>query len=101
MTQRLLEHSSPYLTNKVYTNIDPVLRQSVERLPCSPKTAQLKVRVESRYVANRWRMDYNHYRLHSSLGYMAPAAFAASCLEEGFATLCLLQDRKDMCDVLS
>jgi integrase len=33
VTQRLLEHSSPILTNKVYTNIDPVLRQSVERLP--------------------------------------------------------------------
>ena len=33
VTQMLLEHSSPILTNKVYTNIDPVLRQSVERLP--------------------------------------------------------------------
>ena len=26
VTQRLLEHSSPRLTNEVYTNIDPVLR---------------------------------------------------------------------------
>ena len=33
VTQRLLEHSSPYLTNKVYTNVDPALRQSVSRLP--------------------------------------------------------------------
>ena len=33
VTQRLLEHSSPNLTNKVYTNVDPVLRQSVELLP--------------------------------------------------------------------
>ena len=33
VTQRLLEHSSPNLTNKVYTNVDPVLRQSVEQLP--------------------------------------------------------------------
>ena len=33
VTQRLLEHSSPNLTNKVYTNVDPVLRQAVERLP--------------------------------------------------------------------
>ena len=33
VTQRLLEHSSPYLTNKVYTNVDPVLRQSVNQLP--------------------------------------------------------------------
>ncbi len=31
--QRLLEHSSPSLTNKVYTNVDPVLRQSVNQLP--------------------------------------------------------------------
>ena len=33
VTQRLLEHSSPNLTNKIYTNVDPVLRQSIERLP--------------------------------------------------------------------
>ena len=32
VTQRLLEHSSPNLTNKVYTNVDPVLRQAVEQL---------------------------------------------------------------------
>jgi IS30 family transposase len=40
---------------------------------------------ELRYVANRWRMNYNHYRPHSSLDYMAPAAFAAKCLEQGCA----------------
>ena len=33
VTQKLLEHSSPYLTNKVYTNVDPVLRDAVEQLP--------------------------------------------------------------------
>jgi len=33
VTQRLLEHSSPTLTNKIYTNIDPVLRQSIDQLP--------------------------------------------------------------------
>ena len=33
VTQTLLEHSSPYLTNKVYTNVDPVLRHAVEQLP--------------------------------------------------------------------
>ena len=33
VTQRLLEHSSPHLTNKVYTNVDPVLREAVEQLP--------------------------------------------------------------------
>jgi integrase/recombinase XerD len=33
VTQRLLEHSSPILTNKVYTNVDPLLRRSVNQLP--------------------------------------------------------------------
>ena len=33
VTQKLLEHSSPYLTNKVYTNVDPVLRHAVEQIP--------------------------------------------------------------------
>ena len=32
VTQRLLEHSSPNLTNKVYTNVDPVLRYAVEKI---------------------------------------------------------------------
>ena len=35
VTQRLLEHSSPNLTNKVYTNVDPVLRHAVEQLQVS------------------------------------------------------------------
>jgi transposase InsO family protein len=56
---------------------------------------------ELRYVADRWRMDYNHYRPHSSLGYMAPAAFAAKCLEAGSATLRLPQDKENECGILS
>ena len=56
---------------------------------------------ELRYVADRWRMDYNHYRPHSSLDYMAPAAFAASCLEQGSATLHLPQDKENECEILS
>ena len=35
VTQRLLEHSSPNLTNKVYTNVDPVLRHAVDQIPVS------------------------------------------------------------------
>lgn len=35
VTQRLLEHSSPQLTNDVYTNVDPVLRQAISVLPVS------------------------------------------------------------------
>jgi transposase-like protein len=49
----------------------------------------------------RWRMDYNHYRPHSSLDYMAPAAFAAKCLEQGSATLRLPQDKENVCEILS
>jgi len=33
VTQKLLEHSSPNLTNKVYINIDPVLRHAVDQIP--------------------------------------------------------------------
>ena len=32
VTQKLLEHSSPHLTNKVYTNVDLVLRHAVEQI---------------------------------------------------------------------
>ena len=50
---------------------------------------------------NRWRMDYNHYRPHSSLDYMAPAAFAKLCLDQGSATLRLDQDREHSREILS
>ncbi len=33
VTQKLLEHSSPHLTNKVYINVDPVLRHAIEQIP--------------------------------------------------------------------
>ena len=56
---------------------------------------------ELRYVADRWRMDYNHYRLHSGPSFLAPAAFAAKCFEGGSATLRLTQDKENMCDILS
>jgi putative transposase len=56
---------------------------------------------ELRYVADRWRLDYNHYRPHSSLDYMAPAAFAAKCFEEGSAPLRLPQGRENACEILS
>ena len=36
---------------------------------------------ELRYVVDRWRMDYNHYRPHSSLSYMTPAEFAKLCVD--------------------
>jgi hypothetical protein len=45
-------------------------------------------------IVDRWRMGYNHYRPHSSLGYMSPAAFAANCLGSDFATLRQPQDKE-------
>ena len=32
---------------------------------------------DARWCVDRWRLDYNHYRPHSSLGYVPPAEFAA------------------------
>ncbi|MCH7556623.1 MAG: hypothetical protein IIB56_04100 [Planctomycetes bacterium] len=46
-------------------------------------------------------MDYNHYRPHGSLDYIAPAAFAAMCLEQGSGTLRLPQDKKIKREFLS
>jgi transposase InsO family protein len=33
---------------------------------------------EAKHLATRWRLEYNHRRPHSSLGYVAPATFAVS-----------------------
>ena len=37
--------------------------------------------VEAKYVVDRWRLDYNHRRPHSMLGWLTPAQFAAWCRE--------------------
>jgi transposase InsO family protein len=50
---------------------------------------------ELRYVADRWRVDYDHYRLHSSLDYMAPAVLAAMRLEQGSGSLRLTQQKEN------
>jgi len=41
---------------------------------------------EARWVIDRWRLDYNHRRPHSSLDYQTPAAYAAGCVLSASAT---------------
>ena len=38
---------------------------------------------EAKFIVEDWRLDYNNHRPHSSLGYMTPAAYAASCKPPG------------------
>ncbi len=37
-------------------------------------------------MIDRWRLDYNHHRIHSSLDYPTPAAYAAVCVLPTSAT---------------
>lgn len=40
VTQKLLEHATAQLTNDVYTNVDPVLRDAINRLPMAEWLSQ-------------------------------------------------------------
>ena len=42
---------------------------------------------EAKVIVESWRLEYNNHRPHSGLGYMTPAAFAASCNPPGSAAL--------------
>ena len=41
---------------------------------------------EAEVLAEQWRLEYNHHRPHSSLGYRPPAEFAATCIPSFSAT---------------
>lgn len=41
---------------------------------------------EAQVLAERHRLEYNHHRPHSALGYRTPAAFAATCIPPAPAT---------------
>lgn len=57
---------------------------------------------ETKYVVERLRMDYNHYRPHSSLTYMTPAAFAELCRQAGCVRpYTPMPDEVETCAILS
>lgn len=41
---------------------------------------------EAKVLVEDWRLEYNDHRPHSGLGYMTPAAFAASCIPSASPT---------------
>ena len=41
---------------------------------------------EARYLIEKWRVEYNTIRIHSSLGYQTPSEFAAGCAPSGSAS---------------
>lgn len=41
---------------------------------------------EAKVIVESWRLEYNNHRPHSGLGYMTPAAFAATCIASASAT---------------
>ena len=42
---------------------------------------------EARYVLDEWRLEYNHHRPHSGIGWQTPAAYAAKWRDESAGTV--------------
>ena len=36
----------------------------------------------ARVVISDWKVEYNHHRRHSALGYQAPARYAETCIHQ-------------------
>ncbi len=53
---------------------------------------------ESKVLVEDWRLEYNNRRPHSGLGYMTPAAFAASCISSASPTAQLQQYTTEQMD---
>ena len=53
---------------------------------------------EAKFIVEDWRLDYNNHRPHSSLDYMTPAAYAASCNPSGSAALRLKDCKTEYVD---
>jgi transposase InsO family protein len=49
-------------------------------------TEEFESLAAARRLTQAWRSDYNHHRPHSSLGYVAPAEYAARCCSSVRAT---------------
>lgn len=56
---------------------------------------------EARYLIERWRVDYNTARPHSSLAYQTPAEFAAGCAPSDSASLRLRAPSSRSCPASS
>lgn len=53
---------------------------------------------EAKVLVENWRLEYNHHRPHSSLGYKTPARFAAECIASASATPSPRQYTTDIVD---
>jgi len=53
---------------------------------------------EAKVIVEDWRLEYNNHRPHSSLGYVPPAEFSASCIASASPTAQLQQYTTDKAD---